>query len=53
MVSLGVWSGATERLPVTREMFADGYVIADVSAEQLDGVVTHSGQSLARGVLPW
>lgn len=53
MVSLGlVPEGRTaERFSVSRALLDEGYVLVDVSREPLDGIPTHSGDSLMRGEL--
>ena len=53
MVSVGVLRGSgTETFPVSQELIDEGYVIVDISREGFDDQPQHSGDSLARGVLP-
>jgi hypothetical protein len=40
-----------ERFSVSRALLDEGYVLVDVSREPLDGIPTHSGDSLMRGEL--
>ncbi len=52
MVSVGVYSSQQqESFPVTQTMIDEAYTIVDISAEDYDGVVTHSGNSFVRGQL--
>ncbi|WP_409332768.1 anti-sigma factor [Trujillonella humicola] len=51
MVSVGVVRAGTEELPLPPGLDIGQYPIVDVSVEQLDGDPTHSGVSIARGVL--
>ena len=53
MVSLGILAdNSTGLFPVEQELLDAGYRIVDISREGLDGLPTHSGDSLARGELP-
>ena len=53
MVSVGILPEGTFHavFPVSQKMIDDGYLLVDVSREQLDEKPQHSGDSLARGQL--
>lgn len=51
MVSLGPYTG-NHRYPVPASVSPERFPVVDVSLEPSDGVPTHSGVSVVRGVLP-
>lgn len=52
MLSVGVYSSQQqESFPLTQSLIDEAYTIVDISAEDYDGVVTHSGNSFVRGQL--
>ena len=53
MVSIGVLPNGSsgQDFVVPRALIDQGYVIVDISREQLDGSPAHSGDSLLRGSL--
>ena len=52
MVSIGVLGqGAVNEFPLPAGMDMQAFPVVDISVEQFDGDVTHSGASLARGTL--
>ena len=53
MVSIGVLPNGSsgQDLVVPRGLIDQGYVIVDISREQLDSSPEHSGESLLRGSL--
>jgi len=51
MISLGHLTGDTTEFVVPAGFDVSGFPIVDISVEPLDGVPTHSGDSVTRGVL--
>ena len=52
MVSLGILAGDSGIFAVPRGLDLADYPVVDVSFEPLDGQPAHSGESIARGILP-
>lgn len=51
MISLGPLTGGAQTFEIPDGFDVSGYPIVDVSVEPFDGVPTHSGESITRGVL--
>lgn len=51
MHSLGLVTATSGRFEVPADVTVDGFPIVDISVEPDDGDITHSGQSVLRGVL--
>jgi anti-sigma-K factor RskA len=52
MVSIGVLGqGSVNEFPLPAGMDMQAFPVVDISVEQFDGDVTHSGDSLVRGML--
>jgi anti-sigma-K factor RskA len=52
MVSVGVLgAGSVNEFPLPTGMDMQAFPVVDISVEQFDGDVTHSGDSLVRGTL--